>query len=157
MADGVFLVTLGQGATAVRVRSGRDAPYSVWVCWHGDSVLMQHEGRTWLACGRGHLTIMFRDRQRAPSVEVVEALMVWGDTLYPQVGGLTIAGPPYARPRHEGNEFPALYVVHVGTRAHGFLSSLLNRMEQRLHLEHVHRISFDLSLDEEPVRWELVD
>ena len=157
MSDGTFLVSLVSGETAVRLRSGRVAPFSVWVCWHGDTVLMEHEGRRRLASGRWHLTILLRDRQRAPSVEVMDELMAWGDSLLPQVGGLTIAGPPFARPRREESEFPALYVIHVGTRAHGFLSSLLNRIEQRLHLDHVHRMNFHLSMDEEPDRWDLVD
>ena len=158
--DQDYLVILGQGSTVVHTRRGRSTEYSVWVGWQGESSTHQHDGRETLVDGRWHLTILpARDRNRAPAVEVVQSLMDFGNGLLPVIGALTIAGPPYARPRHAGSEFPALYVVHVRTRAHDLLSSLLNQMERHLRLDHVHRMNFHLSIDEdtEDNVWEVVD
>ena len=80
-----------------------------------------------------------------------------GDRTLP-IGALSIAGPPSARPRHQGKKYPALYVDHVTTRAHGQRTTMMNMMEQRLHLGHVHRYNVPLSIDVPPEdAWEIVD
>ena len=89
---------------------------------------------------------------------MVQLLTEMGERTLPTLGELRIAGPPFARPRHQDREFPALYVIHVTTRAHGQLSTMMNLMEQRLRLEHVHRYNFHLSIDVPPEdAWEIVD
>ena len=159
MADSAYSIQLGPGRTSVQTRQpGRSEAYSVWVGWQGDVTTHRHGDQTTSITGQWHLTILFRDRNRAPTAEMVQRLTELGDRTLPTIGALSIAGPPFARPRHQGREFPALYVVHVTTRAHGQLSTMMNLMEQRLHLEHVHRYNFHLSIDVPPEdAWEIVD
>ena len=159
MADTGYSVQLGPGRMSVHTRQpGRSTAYSVWVGWQGEVSTHREGDRTTSITGQWHLTILFRDRNRAPTVEMVQSLTEMGERMLPTLGELRIAGPPFARPRHQGREFPALYVIHVATRAHGQLSTMMNLMEQRLNLEHVHRDNFHLSIDVPPEEeWEIVD
>ena len=159
MADSAYSVMLGPGRTSVHTRQpGRSAAYSVWVGWQGDVSTHRHGDRTTSITGHWHFTILCRDRNRAPTVETVQMLTDLGDRMLPTLGELTIAGPSFVRPRHQDREYPAPYVVHVTTMAHGQLSTLMNRMEGLLRLEHVHRINFHLSIDVPPEdAWEIVD
>ena len=89
-----------------------------------------------------------------------------GNRMLPGLGELSIVGPPHGRPRHIGREYPSLYCVHVASRAHTRLSTLMNQMERLLQLDHLHRDNFHLSIDEAPQPeapeeewewWEIVD
>ena len=77
-----------------------------------------------------------------------------GDQLLRDIGELEIA---VTRPRHEDMEYPRLYIVNVATRAHERLSTVMNRMENRLRLQHRRRDNYHLSLDEFEAEWEWVE
>ena len=154
-----YSVLLEQARTGVNTRQpGRAAAYYVWIGWYGEVTTHRHGEQTASITGRWHFTILCRDRARAPAVATVQTLTDLGDRMIPTLGELSIAGPPFSRPRHAAQEYPALYVVHVATRAHVRLSTLMNHMERILHMEHVHRDNFPLSIDEPPEDvWEIVD
>ena len=159
MADSEYSIQLGPGRTSVQTRQpGRSEAFTVWIVWQGDVSTHRYVDRTITTTGQWHLTILFRERNRAPTEETVQWLTELGDRTRPTLGALSIAGPPFDRPRHQGREFPALYVIHATTRAHGQISTMMNLMEQRLHLEHVQRYNFHLSIDVPPEdAWEIVD
>ena len=142
--------------------------YYVWIGWFGEVTTHRHGAQTVAVTARWHLTILCRDRARAPAVATVQTLTDMGNQRVRTLGELSIAGPPFGRPRHEPNAYPSLYIVHVATRAHGQISTLMNHMERILHMDHVHRDNFHLSIDEAPEDaseessssediWELVD
>ena len=54
-------------------------------------------------------------------------------------------------------EYPRLYIVNVATRAHERLSTVMNRMENRLGLQHRRRDNYHRSLDEFEAEWEWVE
>ena len=108
--------------------------------------------------GLWYQKFLCRDCNRAPTVETGQLPTELGDPTPPTMGALIIAGTPFASPQRQDRETHALYVVHVTTRAHGQLSTMMNRMEERLHLEHVHRYNYHLSIDVPPEdAWEIVD
>ena len=144
------------GRTVVNVRQpGRRADHQIWVGWQGTCTLHCRVDGAFGVTGRWHLTILNRDRNRAPTEQFIDMFTAWGGQLLRDIGELEIAVPP--RPRREDMEYPRLYVVRVDTRAHGMLSTLMNRMEIRLGLAHIHRDNYHISVDEAEEEYELVD
>ena len=144
------------GRTVVNVRQpGRRADHQIWVGWQGTCTLHCRVDGAFGVTGRWHLTILNRDRNRAPTEQSIDMFTAWGDQLLRDIGALEIAVPP--RPRREDMEYPRLYVVRVDTRAHGMLSTLMHRMEIRLGLAHIHRDNYHISVDEAEEEYELVD
>ena len=144
------------GRTVVNVRQpGRRADHQIWVGWQGTCTVHCRVDGAFGVTGRWHLTILNRDRNRAPTEQSIDMFTAWGDQLLRDIGELEIAVPP--RPRREDMEYPRLYVVRVSTRAHGMLSTLMNRMEIRLGLAHIHRENYHISVDEAEEEYELVD
>ena len=144
------------GRTVVNVRQpGRRADHQIWVGWQGTCTVHRRVDGAFGVTGRWHLTILNRDRNRAPTEQSIDMFTAWGDQLLRDIGALEIAVPP--RPRREDMEYPRLYVVRVDTRAHGMLSTLMHRMEIRLGLAHIHRDNYHISVDEAEEEYELVD
>ena len=162
MADSAYSVMLGPGRTSVYTHQpGRSAAYSVWVGWQGEVSTHRYGDRRTATTGHWYFTILCRDRDRAPTAEMVQMLTDLGDRMLPTLGEITMAGPCFVcprHPRHQDRAYPAPCVFHVTTMAHGQLSTLTNRMEGLLRLEHVHRTNFHFSIDIPPEdAWEIVD
>ena len=146
-----YTVMLEQACTGVNARQlGRSAACSLWIGWYGEVTTHRHGVQTASITSRWHFTILRRDRIRAPVAATVLALTDMGNRMIRTLGELSIAGPPFGRPRHEGHTYPALYIVDAATRAHGQLSTLVYHMERVLLIDRAHRINFHLSIDEPP-------
>ena len=158
---GEYTVRLDHALTRVTTRQpGRTTAYYVWIGWGGEDTTHRHGTQTSTVTGRWHFTLICRDRRRPPSEVTVQMLTDMGNRMLPGLGELSIVGPPHGRPRHIGREYPSLYCVHVASRAHTRLSTLMNQMERLLQLDHLHRDNFHLSIDEAPPaeeEWEIVD
>ena len=144
------------GRTVVNVRQRR-ADYQIWVGWRGTNTVHRRPDGTFSVVGRWHLTILNRDRGRAPTEQSIMMFEAWGDELLQDIGDLRLGGPPYFRPRRLDREYPRLYIVRVSSRAHDRLSSLMIRMENRLGLAHQRRENYHISVDEAEEEYEFVD
>ena len=72
--------------------------YYVWIGWFGEVTTHRHGAQTVAVTARWHLTILCRDRARAPAVATVQTLTDMGNQRVRTLGELSIAGPPFGRP-----------------------------------------------------------
>ena len=154
-----YYVRLSGGSTAVEVGQQRGGQWRIWVGWQGEYTLHQRPDGTFSVVGHWHITIFNRLSSSRPDDRIVEDIRRWMNeqfNVYRDVL-LRLAGPPFGRPRHEGSEYPRLYILNVQDRPHASLSTLRQRMEQATSLTHQFRDNFHLSIDEFPVEFEWVE
>ena len=135
-----------------------ETTFQLWLGLQGTSAFHRSPYGRWTIEGRWHLTTINVQLRRRPGPQTIEAIARVADRLLENLGDLRVAGYRLRPRRHDGNEFPRLYFVHVQSTDHTRLSTATSRTEQLLGVPHWrHRDCYHVSQDQLVAAWEHVD